>query len=368
MAPKKEEVLRLVNGSSIYIYPSAWDVSMGCPIGKLTVEYRSSMQYSWKLLSSRPLADSVDELLEIANLTPRSIYSVRMTAHSETGATSTMAEYEVRVGLEDEDAVYFGDGLRRAFIVDTTTIVSLASSCVVLVAGCIAVACLIAYKRKSTRKLSASSARSHYRRTSGATTATAISSHDELHQSSLGIHDPQHARGRPPHRTGSRDSILNASAKHSSANMQAISDAVSKQKSSQPVVVQQVLRVPNVANEQVGRRNSFNTSSQSPVRGKLPAVSIPQKQIDELEKDIYNEYDEITPYATFTLANDDDDAATEEEFKTFTVKIGEPAYCFKVLFYFQLYNLKISLKYRSIMGTKSKLSKRSSECAIMLGM
>ena len=95
----------------------------------------------------------------------------------------------------------------------------------------------------------------------------------------------------------------------------------------------------------VAHRSPFKSSShqqQHPtvemMRGKLPNVCIPRKQLEEIEKDGFNEYDEITPYATFSLQDgvttdslcDREATTVDDEFKTFTVRIGEPAYCFKV--------------------------------------
>ncbi|KAI1278123.1 Down syndrome cell adhesion molecule-like protein Dscam2 [Halotydeus destructor] len=328
MAPRKEDVLRLFNDTSILIYPISWEAGSSCPITKLTIEYRMTGSYAWRLLSSRPISSDVTE---ISDILPRTIYSIRMTAHS-AGPPATMAEYEMRVGLADEDII-FGSGLQRAFLVDTTTLISLVSSCIVLLIGSIAVVCLVIYKRKSQRKMaSASSSVSvnsrsghygHNRRQS----VPASSQHGGSQSTGLTVHSEEAgiSSGRAPVRNDSRDKLLSTSVQSSSAmtsNKMATTNVEVNRKNSS---------VNN--NGRSARSSSITTKGgPSPFRGgKLPAVPLPTKRpavSQPLEEDIYHDYDEITPYATFTLSKDDD-RNVDEEFKTFTVKIGEPAYHFK---------------------------------------
>lgn len=426
-------MLRLVNQSSIYIYPSSWSQSSSasmsaCPISKLTIEYKSNHQKVWKLLSSSPLPLEGDDasLIEVSNLTPRSIYSIRITAHTK-GSLSTMAEYEVRVGFGDaeDDSIsdtssmsstnqsgYIGRmvDFSTRLMVDTSTIISLISSLIVLLIGFVAVACLIAYKRKLNNKL-------YTRHTtySSSSSINGASSNHGHHTSGL------HAIGGGGGGGGSGHSSSTPSAYKSSTSQQqqqqqlsqglmktstgrlinpSVIPAIQKQKLP-PIPVQsgtgpgesmsmacnpnEIKSTPptpglvsllsqQAAQQQsnnsllTGKSTTYGSSSSSSasnllpkgksfasagvdsssggasgitpsgvgaaiaIRGRLPAVSIPRKQLEQLENDIYSEYDEITPYATFSrvtgLSNSTDDLT--EEFKTFTVRIGEPAYCFKV--------------------------------------
>lgn len=304
----------MVNESSIYIYPAAWNQSVGCPILKLTIEYRSSNEHTWKMLSSQALSSDV---IKLSNLTLKTVYSVRMTAHTK-GSPSTMAEYEARVGLEDEASSYFE--VQRG-LWNTTTLVSLASSCIILLVGCVAVVCFILYERKLNHKLA--SRQSHYRRPSSVSTAHTEESIDGR-------------RGHGDGRSASSKSLIPREKQpvlletQSSGGMMGGSSA-GHIKKVQPLV-QQVLRVQSTEISD-GKMNPFGNMS-SPIRGKLPKVSIPKQQLEEIEKDVYNEYDEITPYATFRLTDADvpegPDLLPEDEFKTFTMRVGEPAYCFKV--------------------------------------
>ena len=261
-----------------------------------------------------------------------------MTAHTK-GSPSTMAEYEARLGLEEESSLF---ELQRGIIgvIDTTTLVSLVSSCIVLIAGCIAVGCLILYKRKLNEKL-ANRTTNHYRKPSS-TSVVSSTIHAEETSELLRRGPP----GDP--RSGSSKSIATKSSGESGKVEKYSQGKVAS------TSVQQVMRLPPpapssssmiqhpstavVTNSKMmdgsSNRSGF-TSSASPFRGKLPKVSIPRKQLEQIEADVFNEYEEITPYATFKLHDHDDrdlhsgDPA-DEEFKTFTVTVGEPAYCFKV--------------------------------------
>ncbi|RWS30915.1 down syndrome cell adhesion molecule:-like isoform A [Leptotrombidium deliense] len=298
IAPKKEEIIKVINDSSIVVNNNAWDQSSGCAISKLLVEYRSSNQHTWKTISSETYSDK-NAALTIPNIKPKTVYSIRITAHTK-GVPSTMAEYEVKVGLDEKDAYFSSGENERGVVIDTTTIISLVSSCVVLISGLIAVVFLFVYRMKSTK--TKSSRVSKYRRQSS-TSCAASSQSDESSERRGAVRS---------------ESISGASKSQLLSSVQSIPEkSVSSRK---PVAKLQPLRTAP----------KESPVTHSPVRGKLPAVHVPTKQLQEVEKDTGNEYDEITPYATFRLTGDDD-GTTEEEFKTFSVTIGEPAYMYKGL-------------------------------------
>lgn len=377
MAPKKDQVLKIVNKTSIQIYPSAWEqeTSAACPIVKLTIEYRSSSVHKWKLLSSQGISD---EVIELSNLINRSIYSLRMTAHTRTPASApTMAEYEARIGLEDpaDHSHEPYSEITKGLLTDPSTVISLASSVFVLCVGFIAVACLVTYKRRLNQKLTNSQRhKKHNRRTSATSAASTMQSTILTEESN-------------PNRRSAGNPVAKLNIQKTSLPPIPV-DAAAVRRSGEKasgMMQQQVIRITgqssNVSVSVTGSKGSstgaaagsscnmidsqINSSSNSnitinsrkspfkngshqmqqhnhhhdPVRGKLPNVCIPRKQLDEIENDIYNEYDEITPYATFRLHDDDpghvrdNEETGTEEFKTFrefTVRIGEPAYCFKV--------------------------------------
>ncbi|RWS17533.1 dscam:-like isoform D [Dinothrombium tinctorium] len=296
VAPKKEEILKVVNDSSILVYSNAWDQSLGCPITKLVIEYRSSNYHTWRTVSTQAYSEKSAPVV-ISNVKPKTLYSIRITAHTK-GAPSTMAEYEVKVGFDEADTYLQGSGDQRGLVIDTTTLVSLASSLIVLISGFIAVICLFVYRKKSTKLSKNRSGK--YRRQSSASCAPSSQTDDSSER-------------RGPVRSDSSSGV--ASKSQLLASVQSISEKPTQRK---PIAKLQPLRT--------SAKDSALTHS--PVRGKLPTVHIPTKQLEEIEKEIQNEYDEITPYATFRLTGDED-ATTEEEFKTFSVTIGEPAYMYK---------------------------------------
>lgn len=373
----------------------------------------------WKLLSSSPLPPDQDEssVIEISNLTPVTVYSIRITAHTK-GSLSTMAEYEVRVGfgdsldsLDDSNSIidsstmlninqsgYIGRmvDFSTRLMFDTSTIISLISSLIVLLIGFIAVVCLIAYKKKLNHKLY--TRHTTYSSSSSINAASSGNHHHSHHVAGQSHHLPSHltpvsnvstanfkANSTSSQLTSglmktSNGRIINSSVisaiqkqklppipvnnTNASANTsECISLSTSEIKSTPPTP-----GLVNLLNQQAAAAaaaaaagfNSSSTASNTPynmksknfssssnnsssnqsnnligavgIRSRLPAVNIPRKQLEQLENDIYNEYDEIAPYATFSrvtaLSNSSDDIT--EEFKTFTVRIGEPAYCFKV--------------------------------------
>ena len=356
MAPKQSDVIKLVNDPAILVLPSAWDQPTSCPIVKLTTEYRNSGTYTWRLLATRT-PPGISDIIEISHLQSPAIYTIRMTAFTGSGPP-ILAEYDVRVGMpalpsgtggDDADSVFYGGGssvggLQRPVFVDQATLVSLISSCLVLIAGFIAIVCIIIYKRNSQRKMvSASSSMSvasrnygqHYRRPSGNTTTTS---------SGLTVHS-EASLGGGGHKKSTTDKLYHHHHSHPS-----LSQLPGGKKGPLPPPPNSIPPPPPTT-APPGARSSFTTSG-SPLRGKLPAVAIPRKQLDELEQDIYNEYDEITPYATFRMTDADNDGGAgsvggiinaDDEFRTFTVKIGEPAYMMKVRCDFFLYQTKVFL-------------------------
>lgn len=355
VAPKKEQVLRVVNRTSILIYPSAWQSqAASCPISKLTIEYRSSSQHKWKLLSSQGISD---EVIELSNLMNRSIYSLRMTAHTRSPVSGpTMAEYEARIGIEDPaDHEPYSD-ITKGLLADPSTVISLASSLFVLCVGFIAVACLVAYKRRLNQKLSASQRHKKYpppHRTSATSAAstmqsTVLTEEDPSRRPVAGMAKLNIQKtSLPPipvdvvsrKGSGMGQQVVRGSSAGGSAQGSSITMMDSQISGNGGAIVSRKSPFKSTGlQSQSSNHHKHQLSGDQVVRGKLPAVCIPRKQLEEIENDIYNEYDEITPYATFRLHDDPDhhrlnrpvDHLEEEEFKTFTVRIGEPAYLFKV--------------------------------------
>lgn len=372
VAPKKDQVLKIVNNTSIHILPSAWQspaaasssppqASAACPIIKLTIEYRSSSLHKWKLLSSQPISD---EVIELSNLINRSIYSLRMTAHTKSPVpASTMAEYEARIGLEDpaDHSHEPYSEITKGLLTDPSTVISLASSLFVLCVGFIAVACLVSYKKRLNQKLTSS--QRHKKHRTSATSAASTMQSTILTEESEPSRRPaaclpksniqktslppiptdavsiRMGSGMMPHQQ-QQQQVLRITGQSSNVS----ASVTAGKTSSGGCSVGSSMIDSKILSGSSGniRKSPFNKSSSQHhhnpnqhelIKGKLPNVCIPRKQLDEIENDIYNEYDEITPYATFRLNHDGEDTGTEEEFRTFrefTVRIGEPAYCFKV--------------------------------------
>lgn len=300
---------------------------------------------------STPSLPNESEPIQIHNLIPKSIYSIRITAQTR-GSPSTMAEYDVRLGLEEKELFTFGSGFQRGLLLDTTTLVSILSSLVVLVTGCFAIACLIVYKKHSIG-LSAKPKSSHYRRQSS--TSCAPSSNEGDASGS----DKRSSGLRSDHT--SSDLLIKKNQSLSSIQSVKEPSVISSKK----VPAIKAIKGNSSNNSINGAGNASGTGSngggglgstpgigviggninnpsavkldpsrgppyppKSPIRGRLPQVRIPTKQLEEIEKDFSNEYDEITPYATFRL-HGGDEGNPEEEFKTFSVHIGEPGYMYK---------------------------------------
>jgi hypothetical protein len=366
VAPKKDQVLKIVNRTSIQIYPSAWQQqssssSAACPILKLTIEYRisSSAHHKWKLLSSQGI--SGDEVIELSNLVNRSIYSLRMTAHTRSppAVAPVMAEYEARIGIEDPDdhsphETY--SQITKGLLTDPSTVISLASSVFVLLVGFIAVSCLVTYKRRLNQKLTNSQRhKKHHRRTSATSAASTM-------QSTILTEEP--AERRAAAAGGAAAAVTAGAGGHKTpkfniqkTSLPPIPTEVPGIKNGKGMSQHQSHQVLRVTGQQANVGSGGNAGNKQPaggilidsnmgsrkspfksdlIRGKLPNVCIPRQQLEEIENDVYNEYDEIAPYATFRLQDGhtsrDDYSDTTDDFKTFrefTVRIGEPAYCFK---------------------------------------
>lgn len=302
MAPKKEDIIKLVDNSTIHIYPNSWDQSTGCPITKLIIEYRSSNHHTWKMVSNPTLPHSA-EPIQIKNLVTKRIYSIRVTAYTK-GSPLTMAEYDVRLGVDEKDEYGLENGYRKGLFIDATTVISFLSSLIVLITGCFAIACLIAYKRNiSSRGKSRSN---FYRRQSSTSCAPSPGNTDTI--------------------SDKRSFFLNDSSVGLSGQNQAsykIQSIVENPRVPLKIPLSKIQRASKAENKRV-----LAYGASSPIKGRLPAVRIPTKQLEETEKDTQNECDEITPYATFRLTGDDDPTA-EEEFKTFSIRIVEPSYMYK---------------------------------------
>lgn len=340
VAPRREHVLRVVNDSTLLIYPSSWDHPIGCPITRLTIEYRASSQHTWTLVSSQALSD---EVIELSNLLPRSLYSVRMTAHTK-GSPSTMAEYEARVGLPEE---YFSSENARvgSIPIDSSTLISLLSSLFVLLVGLVAVISLVGYKRRLNKRLLL---KKHTRKpsaTSAATTTAASSIRTEVSQSDLLLHVHRTPTAQMSRLNRDKTALPPTPVDEQPLVMKLpphISNVVSQQQQSSSQ--QHVMRMgnkqdsigmtpgkTNTGSSDGSRKGSCPFESPAVIRGRLPKVPIPRKQLEEIENDAYNEYDEITPYATFRLLDKHEDSTPVDDMKSFTVRVqGEPAYHFKV--------------------------------------
>lgn len=203
------------------------------------------------------------------------MYSIRLTAETSSGQQTT-AQYDI-----DITSSQFNEFISNE--IDAKTIVSISSSCIVLISGCIAVAFLLIYKKKASRY----SRVQNYNRTN-----------------SISIDD--NSNSRAPIRSDSTQAIVSIQ-----TNEQQIVNI------KKPSLV--LLRGKNIENP---------LNDQSPIKGRLPQVQLSLiKQLSD--SDIYNDDDEITPYATFRLNNFESEKKISDEideFKTFSVQIGEPPY------------------------------------------
>lgn len=73
-----------VNSTSISLNLAAWQDG-GCPITSLVVEYKSSMNLDWTLVSNNIKVEPVEFL--VLDLSPETSYTLRMTAHNSAGST-----------------------------------------------------------------------------------------------------------------------------------------------------------------------------------------------------------------------------------------------------------------------------------------
>ncbi|XP_074605506.1 cell adhesion molecule Dscam1-like isoform X2 [Brevipalpus obovatus] len=307
-APKREDIIKVISNTTIHIYPNTWDQSYGCPITKMIIEYRSTSHHTWKMVST-PNFPHEDEPIPIKNLVPKTKYSIRITAYTREGVQpSKTAEYDVQPGSEDSEMYGLTAGFQRNLVLDTTTIISILVSMIVMISGCFIVVCMIVYNRH--RNNMARKPRSgHYRRQSSISCAPS---------STDGLDEKRSGGG------GMRTDTTNSDLKknQSLSSTQSSNDKASIIKKAPSL---KALRAKAKALEAKNPPIPAFVSQSSPIKSRLPAVRIPTKQLADIEKD---DYDEITPYATFRLTVDDKRTA-EEEFKTFSVRIDEPGYMYK---------------------------------------
>ncbi|XP_064472281.1 cell adhesion molecule Dscam1-like [Ornithodoros turicata] len=338
VAPTKEDLFRVLNSTHIQVATWSWR-SGGCPITRISVEYRLHSQPDWTSfwnqtggpgdLDASPSGEANSVIL--GGLEPETWYVVRVTAFNAAGVTRVKSDLVTTSGGGFD---VFRGGSIRAFFEDTTTLVSMASSGVVLLAGVVAVICLVLYKRRRNGRAAAGGG-------SGASRTNAASKQ----------------KARPPGRSRSSSSQPKSAESRSSdlataTTTTTISSGVtatnernertSGRDPSRPPTL------PEKKNRDAARRNrelaGRPDSRESPVRKappKTPSNKTTNKMLSEMQqhqqrkirlpspkKQFYDE--EITPYATFQLSPSKSGRIEDaEEFKTFTIHHGEPPYMAK---------------------------------------
>ncbi|XP_076367083.1 cell adhesion molecule Dscam1-like isoform X2 [Tachypleus tridentatus] len=273
--PIKEELLS-ANATHILIHLSAWEKRQSCPVTRMVIEYRLQSQDQWITFMDKMTPFHQNHVV-IPDLNSETWYVVRISADSDMG--SVRAKYDIKtrrqfVAFPPDSSNPGHVSSSTSFFEDTTTLVSMVSSVVVLIAGVIAVVCLVMYKRRRNNNN-----RHHYRPTrtqatvsssrSDVATTTALMSHTEKKSQRSEASRQSHSRELPSY---------------------------------------------------------FS----SPVRKVTPSNNVAQaKQLNNSPSTSHYFEDEIAPYATFRLPEEGVHNEETEEFKTFSVKHGEPPYLTK---------------------------------------
>ena len=130
----------------------------GCPIHRFLTEYRTSNAGLWKILNVQQADSSNLQPIELNMLNEKVIYTVRVTAYT-VGKPFTVAEYDVRLneqGLADYDEFLVLDGEdsitplninSRAMILDHTMFSIICSTLILLALGCVLLLLLVQKRR-----------------------------------------------------------------------------------------------------------------------------------------------------------------------------------------------------------------------------
>lgn len=190
---------------------------------------------------------------------------------------------------------------------DLATIVSVASSCVILISGCIAVVCLIMYMKKTDmlyRSRTCAKCGAHVARDENA--ASRVPFRNESHTA---------LDGQPPNMVDSR-AFLPAMEAHTSANNNKNQGSIA------------IFRgFGEVHNEPSDTKNNFPFGNEietnaNPGAMLAPVISSNQAPVG----DFFDDPNEPTPYATFNLPGFDKESKIGEVYETFTAKFTEPPY------------------------------------------
>ncbi|XP_022249790.1 Down syndrome cell adhesion molecule-like protein 1 homolog [Limulus polyphemus] len=273
--PTKEELLS-ANATHILIHLSAWEKPKSCPVTRMVIDYRLQNQDHWT-----PFLDKVAPMHQnhvvIPDLNSETWYVIRIMAHTDDGLVKT--EYNIKTQRQftafPPDSSNPGHvSSSTSFFQDTTTLVSMVSSVVVLIAGVVAVVCLVTYKRRRSND-------NRHRYRSNRAQATESSSRNDLATTTalMSHTEKKSQRSEASHHSHSREH--------------------------QPYF-------------------------SSPVRKVTPSNNVSQaKQVNNTPSTSHFFEEEIAPYATFRLPEERENIEETEEFKTFSVKHGEPPYLTK---------------------------------------
>lgn len=126
-----------------------------CPIRRLVVEYRPASSGLWKLLFAQPISPDSSPLPLPLN-SDRATCSIRMTAYT-VGRPYTMAEYEIRYGDISDSSAELNDGLlttsstsEHRLLMDGGALLSLLCSILLLLMGVLLFAYLLLLRRRQS--------------------------------------------------------------------------------------------------------------------------------------------------------------------------------------------------------------------------
>ncbi|KAI2810718.1 hypothetical protein BLOT_001882 [Blomia tropicalis] len=207
--------------------------------------------------------------------------------------------------------------------IDTATIVSIASSCIILISGCIAVVCLIMYMKKTDmlyRSRTCAKCGAHVARdenTNGSRVPIRVESNVLLENGQSPINHRIYQQQQQPQQV-----VIN------NDSQQQQQQQVKSNQINGPIAIFQ-----SYGNLQLGSTNQGNNNNVETVKpnessnmSNVQATEFVKTSFIDSQPDEYFEDNEPTPYATFNLPGFDKDSKIGEAYETFVATFAEPPY------------------------------------------
>lgn len=207
--------------------------------------------------------------------------------------------------------------------IDTATIVSIASSCIILISGCIAVVCLIMYMKKTDmlyRSRTCAKCGAHVARdenTNGSRVPIRVESNVLLENGQSPINHRIYQQQQQPQQV-----VIN------NDSQQQQQQQVKSNQINGPIAIFQ-----SYGNLQLGSTNQGNNNNVETVKpnessnmSNVQATEFVKTSFIDSQPDEYFEDNEPTPYATFNLPGFDKNSKIGEAYETFVATFAEPPY------------------------------------------